>query len=300
VTGSVAGHSASATTAVIGLGAMGSRIARRFLDSGRDVAVFNRDRAKADGLGRRGAVVATTPADAVRRADAVIVMVSDAAALRAVAAGPDGFLAGLADGACVVQMSTVEPAAMTALAAVLPAGTTLLDAPVMGSVDQVEAGSLHIFVGGAAADVERLRGLLSAVGSVSHVGGIGAGSAAKLVANAALFGVLGVLGEVLLLADRLGLDQDTAFRVLAATPLAAQAERRRPAVQDGAYPARFALGLARKDADLIQAAASGVDLRLVEAARSWLADAERAGLQGRDYTAVLGHILRTDERRATT
>lgn len=158
--------------------------------------------------------------------------------------------------------------AVTGLAARLPAGTALLDAPVMGSVGLVAVGGLYIFAGGAEALVARHRRLLSAVGTVTHVGPVGAGTAAKLVANAALFGVLGVLGEALLLAGGLGLDRDTAFRVLAATPLAAQAERRRPAIEQGSYPARFALCLARKDADLIHAAAgaSDVGLRLFEAA----------------------------------
>ena len=81
--------------------------------------------------------------------------------------------------------------------------------------------------------------------------------------------------------------------MLAETPVAAQAERRREAVESREYPARFSLVLARKDADLIAeaAAASRVDLRLAAAARSWLVDAEAAGLGGHDYAAVLAEIL---------
>jgi 3-hydroxyisobutyrate dehydrogenase-like beta-hydroxyacid dehydrogenase len=136
--------------------------------------------------------------------------------------------------------------------------------------------------------------LLSALGSPLHVGPLGSGAAAKLVANTTLFGMLGVLGEALALAQGLGLSLETAFEVLAATPIAAQAERRRRAVEHRDYPARFSLGLATKDADLVAEAAAraGVDLRLAEAARSWLADAERAGLADRDYSVVLEHILR--------
>src|SRR5438067_1964291 len=77
------------------------------------------------------------------------------------------------------------------------------------------------------------------------------GKAAELVANSTLFGMLVALGEALALADRLGLDRDTAFEVLAHTPLAAQAERRRDSLATGSYPRRFALSLARKDASLV-------------------------------------------------
>ena len=96
----------------------------------------------------------------------------------------------------------------------------------------------------------------------------------------------------------LGLSDDVAYRVLSATPLAAQAERRRPAIAAGDYPPRFALALARKDADLIAAAATGrAELRLVEATRSWLVDAEVSGLAPRDYTAILARILGAAEGR---
>jgi 3-hydroxyisobutyrate dehydrogenase-like beta-hydroxyacid dehydrogenase len=118
------------------------------------------------------------------------------------------------------------------------------------------------------------------------------------VANTTLFGTLGtlgVLGEALALADGLGVDRNTGFEILASTPVADQAERRRPAVEPGEYPPRFSLSLARKDADLIAeaAAAAGVDLRVAEAARRWLRDAEEAGLGDSDYSAVLARIAGT-------
>ena len=116
----------------------------------------------------------------------------------------------------------------------------------------------------------------------------------KLVANVTLFGVLGVLGEALALAEGLGLSRDAAFDVLANTPLAAQTERRRPAVESGDYSARFSLSLARKDADIIAeaATASEVDLRLGTAAGTWLADTDDAGWGEKDYSAVLAWIFR--------
>jgi 3-hydroxyisobutyrate dehydrogenase/2-hydroxy-3-oxopropionate reductase len=169
----------------------------------------------------------------------------------------------------------------------------LLDAPVLGSLAEAESGSLRIFVGGPAPLVDQWTPLLSTLGTPLSVGPLGAGAAAKLVANLTLLGALGLLGEALALAQGLGLSRDTAFEVLAATPLAAQAERRRPAIETGEYPARFPLSLALKDAGLIADAAAGVgvDLRLSRSARDWLGDAESGGWGDRDYAAVLAWIL---------
>jgi 3-hydroxyisobutyrate dehydrogenase-like beta-hydroxyacid dehydrogenase len=280
------------TIALVGLGAMGNRMARRLLGAGHALVVWNRTPARAAELVAAGAEEAPGPAGAALRADAVITMVADPGALQAVTEGTDGIAAGADETTTIIQMSTVGPEAISRLAQALPAGR-LLDAPVLGSLAEAEAGELRIFVGGPDELVEESTPLLSVLGSPLHVGPLGAGSAAKLVANTTLFGTLGVLGEALALADGLGLDRSTAFEVLASTPLAAQAERRRPSLEAGEYRPRFSLSLARKDADLIAeaAAAAGLDLRLVEAARSWLREAEEAGLGEADYSAMLARIL---------
>lgn len=269
------------TIAVIGLGAMGSRIAGRLLDAGYEVVVWNRSADKTKPLVERGASAAGSPADAATRAEAVITMVTDPAALESV-------LAEVAESTSVIQMSTVGPAAVKRVASRF---SELLDAPVLGSIAEAESGFLKIFVGGSDDLVERWKPLLTILGQSMHVGPVGAGSAAKLVANATLVGTTGLLGESLLLGERLGLPRDVVFDVLAATPLAAPAERRRPALESGDYSPRFALSLARKDADLIMEAAS--DLRLVAAMREWLAEAEAAGLGAEDHAAVLAQILST-------
>jgi 3-hydroxyisobutyrate dehydrogenase-like beta-hydroxyacid dehydrogenase len=281
------------TVAVVGLGGMGSRIARRLLDAGHRVVVWNRTPAKTKELVALGATEAETPADAARRADAVITMLADPRALWAVVEGEDGIAAGVAASTTVIEMSTVGPAAISRLASVLPSDTELLDAPVLGSLLEVEAGSLVIFVGGPEALVERWTPVFSALGTPLHVGPLGAGAAAKLVANSTLFGSVTVLGEAVALAQGLGLSPETTFEVLAATPVAAQAERRREAIETGEYPMRFPLSLAVKDADLVAeaAAGAGVELRAAAAARSWLADAAEAGWSDRDYAEVLAWIL---------
>jgi 3-hydroxyisobutyrate dehydrogenase/2-hydroxy-3-oxopropionate reductase len=266
--------------AVLGLGAMGARIAARLLDAGYEVVVWNRTPEKAEPLVERGAVSAPSPAEAAERAEAVITMVTDPAAL-------DSVLSDIPESTTVIQMSTVGPAA------VLRAGSRfseLLDAPVLGSIGEVESGALKIFVGSSADLFDRWKPLLSELGTPMHVGEVGAGSAAKLVANATLVGTTVLLGETLALGRALGLG-DRVWDVLAATPMASAAERRRPAVESGDYQPRFALSLARKDAELILEAAGGVDLRALEATRSWLAEAEEAGLGEKDHAAVLNLIL---------
>jgi 3-hydroxyisobutyrate dehydrogenase-like beta-hydroxyacid dehydrogenase len=282
-----------AKVAVVGLGAMGSRIARRLLDSGHELVVWNRDPARTAPLTAAGAVAAESPADAARQAEAVITMVSNPDALRDVTEGPAGVGEGLTPPTTLIQMSTVGTEATERLAAALPADAGLLDAPVLGSVAEAETGTLKIYAAGEEPLVERWTPLLSTLGSVIHVGPVGAGSAAKLVANAVLVGVIGVLGEALAVAQGLNLPREVAFEVLETTALADQAKRRRPLVESGEYPPRFALSLARKDGDLIleAAASSGLDLRVTEAARTWLADAEAAGLGDEDYSAVLAQIL---------
>ena len=270
-----------AKVAVVGLGGMGSRVAQRLIDAGHELTVWNRTPAKAEPL---GVPIAATPAEAAASSEIVITMVADPPALRAVTEGPEGIAAGADETRTVIEMSTVGPEAIERLASHLSA--QLLDAPVLGSLSEAEAGTLSIFVGGEREPFERHSDLLAVLGNPLYVGPSGSGAAAKLVANTTLINVVGALGEALALAEALGLSRETAFAVLGTTALAAQAERRRPALESGEFPPRFPLRLARKDADLI--AEQGLDLRVTMAARSWLAE---AGDGNQDYSAVLARIL---------
>lgn len=281
------------TVTVVGLGHMGGKIALRLVHAGYPVVVWNRSHDKTVPLAEAGARVAGSPIDAARQGEVVITMLADPAALRKVTEGPEGVLAGMRPGTTLVEMSTVGPPAITRLASMLPKGVELIDAPVLGSVSEAESGKLRIFVGGEETAVDRRMPVLSVLGTPLPVGPLGSGAAAKLVANSTLFGVLGVLGEALALAEGLGLSRDVAFEVLSATPVGEQARRRRRPIETGDFPLRFAMALARKDADLVAdaAAGAGVDLRLAPAARSWLIEAAQSGWADRDYAAVLAYII---------
>jgi 3-hydroxyisobutyrate dehydrogenase/2-hydroxy-3-oxopropionate reductase len=281
-----------AKVAVVGLGAMGSRIAARLAASGHDLVVWNRSAEKTGPF-----VAVDSPARAAQGADAVLVMVSDPRALREVTEGTDGILAGSRPGTTVIQMSTVGPADVSRLASSLPEGVELLDGPVLGSLSEAEGGTLRVFAGGSPELVEKWMPVLSSLGHVLHVGPVGAGTAAKLVANSTLLGALAVLGEALALGQKLGLAPEATFEVLSATPLAAQAERRREAFETGEYPVRFALALGSKDAELISAAAGGLDLKVAEAVREWFAKAVEEGAGEDDYSSILA-VIATTFRRA--
>ncbi|MGH8945097.1 MAG: NAD(P)-dependent oxidoreductase [Acidimicrobiia bacterium] len=279
--------------AIVGLGAMGTAIAERLLASGQEVVVWNRTPERAKPLIAAGARVAARAGEAANASDLVITMVTDPAALVAVTEHEQGVIPALRADSLLVEMSTVGPAAIGRLAQRLPEGTSLLDAPVLGSVRQAQQGVLKIFVGGDQAALERARPILELLGEVLHVGPLGAGAAAKLVANSTLFGVLAVLGEAIALGEALGLTRSALLEVLRATPVAEQAERRWPSIIGSTYPRRFGLSLARKDSDLIAAAAARarVDLRVATGAGSWLADADAAGWGELDYSAVLAMII---------
>ncbi|MEO5679653.1 MAG: NAD(P)-dependent oxidoreductase [Acidimicrobiales bacterium] len=280
-----------ARVAVVGLGAMGQALTSRLVGTGHAVVVWNRSPDPIAAAVEVGAVAAATAAEAAGGAEFVITMVADPAALLAVTDGPEGVLAGVAPGSALLQMATVGPGPVLALAGRMPAGVDLVDCPVLGSISEATGGTLAVFVGG---DPDRAEPVLSSLGRIVPVGPVGAGSAAKLVANSTLFGVLGVLGEAIALGDALGLAREATWEVLGSSPLGAQAERRRPAVEEGEPPLRFALALAGKDADLVAAAAegAGLTLPLATAAQGWLADAIAAGHGAEDYSAILRHISR--------
>src|SRR5919198_4103639 len=172
----------------VGLGVMGGGVAKRLLDAGNTVTVWNRTREKADWLLEGGARWADSPREVAEASDYVFTMVTNTAAVRAVCEGNDGILAGLAAGKVYVDMSTASPANTRALAEqVEQLGAHMLDAPVSGSVITLEQGKLSIMVGGDADVFERARPILEAIGpNVFHLGPNGAAVTMKIATNLSL------------------------------------------------------------------------------------------------------------------
>jgi 3-hydroxyisobutyrate dehydrogenase-like beta-hydroxyacid dehydrogenase len=206
--------------AFLGMGIMGSRMAANVARAGFDLTVWNRTREKADAVAEAtGASVAATPSQAAAGADAVITMVVDSPQVEAVLLGDNGAAGSLAEGALVIDMSTIAPRAAENLAQLLrEQGIGFLDAPVSGSSPKAEDGTLTIMVGGSEEDFERAKPLFESMGElIVHVGPQGHGQVVKLLNNTLAAVNAAALGEAITAARKAGLDMDALVRVVAAS-----------------------------------------------------------------------------------
>jgi len=188
---------------------MGSGMARSLLASGHDVRVFNRTANRADDLVTRGARCCATPRETANRATAIISMVSNDAASRALWLGPDGALsAELAPGTFAIECSTLSHDWVLELAdASVRRQCRYIDAPVTGLPDAAAAGGLTLLVGAAAADLDAARPMLDALAKhIIHFGPIGAGTIYKLLVNMLGAVQIASVGEMMAVAERSGLD----------------------------------------------------------------------------------------------
>ncbi len=292
------------TVAVVGTGRMGSAMARALARSGFDLVVQNRTRDRAAVLATEvGCRVAATPAEAAAAADVVITMLADDAAVHEAYAGPGGLLEGARQGVVLVDMSTVRPDTITAFAErARAAGAGLLDAPVSGSVQLAEAGTLTLMVGGEAADLERARPALEAVSkSIFHMGPLGTGAAMKLAVNTVIFGLNGALAEGLVLAEAAGVDRALAYDVIAAGAAGAPyvGYKRAAFLDPEGTPVAFSLDLTDKDLGLITdyAAALGVPLPQTAVNRALVRESSTRGRGANDFATVAAE-LRSRRRAA--
>ncbi|MBG0824061.1 NAD(P)-binding domain-containing protein [Planomonospora sp. ID91781] len=264
--------------AFLGLGRMGAPMARRLVEAGHEVTVWNRTPRTVE-----GAAVAASPAEAVAGSDLVVTVLRDPAAVMRVLADA---APGLRAGAVVVEMSTIGPAAVAELRDRLPAQVGLVDAPVLGGVGPARDGTLTVLAGGRSEDLARCREVLGVFGTVREAGGPGAGAALKLAVMSALVPAQVLLAETVAYGEAIGVQAGTLLDVLGGTPLGALAERVRPAVQGRPGERRYGLDLAAKDLAL----AAHPLQTLAAAAADRLGGAVSAGLGDADLTAVFGHV----------
>ena len=276
----------------LGLGLMGAAMARRLLDHGYELTVWNRNASRAESLLKAGARVARSPADAARGAEAVIAMLADDAASRAVWLGDSGALAAMDAGALAIDSSTLTVGWMRELGAQARArGVSFLDAPVTGSKPQAEQGALNFLVGGDAATVERAAPLFAAMGRGQvHVGPTGSGALLKLINNFMCGVQLASLGEAIAMAQRSGLDIRRTADVLAAgspgSPIVKMVVER---MVSRDYTPNFLVPLMVKDLTyaIETFAAEGIDLADARAARERFIETAAAGYQDQDIAAVV-------------
>lgn len=278
------------TIGFAGLGTMGSRMADRFLTAGHPVYGTNRTASKAASLIERGLVWCDTPREVAEAAEVTFSMVMDDAALEAVASGPDGILAGLAPGKLCVDMSTVSPAASRKVAKqVRELGASMLDAPVSGSVPQVETGSLTIMVGGDAAAFARVEPILRELGTPTHIGENGQGLVLKLAINISLGVQVLAFGEGLLLAEQSGIDREIAAAEMGASPIGSPMLKARiPLILDLPDEAWFDIRKMQKDLSLALETGRQLEVPLpsTAVANELLTTARALGYGERDIAAV--------------
>ncbi len=276
----------------LGLGEMGTPMASRLLHAGHDVIVWNRTAERATALAQQGVAVASSPAKAAATATFVITMLATPEALEQVLFGTAGLVPALSTGQVLIDMSTVGPDEVRSVAARMPKGVSLVDAPVRGSLPQATSGRLDIFVGATDENYERVRPILESLGSVRHVGGQGSGAAMKLVANLALGAAIVALGEALSLGESLALERKSLLDALADSPIGPIVAAKRANIESDQFAPSFKLQLAAKDMRLVMeaAAARGRDLKQARANRAWLDEAAERGAADLDFSAVVATI----------
>ncbi|THV14929.1 NAD(P)-dependent oxidoreductase [Rhizobium rhizophilum] len=194
--------------ALIGAGAMGGAIGARLAETGTDLIVYDRDPEKIAALVAKGAVSASSAADAARQAKAVILSLNSAAIVRAAVLGPQGVADGAKPGTLIIDMSSIDPETTKALATEGAArGLRWVDSPLSGGIPKATIGQLTLMQGGAPTDVQETQAILSKLaGNQTHMGGPGAGQTTKMI-NQVLCG-LGFLAvaEATALAESAGVD----------------------------------------------------------------------------------------------
>lgn len=285
------------TVGFIGLGRMGSRIARNMAKGGFPLVVYNRTRERAEAFAAGGAAtVADTPAEAASQADVLITMLSDDAAVAAVYEGASGALSGMGPGKTAVDMSTVSPAFSRGLAErVRAAGGAMVDAPVSGSVATAENAGLLIMAGGDEEDIARVRPILETTSSaIVRVGSQGSGAILKVAVNAILFGLTQALAESLVMAERAGIDREAALEVISRSAVGAPAvQYRRSAFEHpGQEPPMFTIELAMKDLRLALDLAAGVDAGMPQTERNLhvMEEATAAGFGQQDIASLAEYL----------
>ncbi len=239
--------------AFLGTGYMGARMARRLLDAGYALTVYNRTREKAAPLAEHGATVVDSPRRAAERADIVMSSLGDDAAVRDVLRGPDGALAGARPGTILIDLSTVLPATSREMGTAASAsGGSLIDAPVSGSTPQAEQGTLRIFAGGERRTYDACAPILRVLGHPVYMGPSGAGATMKLVVNTLLGLGVEALAEAVALGEKAGLDKGQLLDVLGETSVVSPSQRAKMGnVRSGDYSPAFPVRLMLKDIGLI-------------------------------------------------
>jgi 3-hydroxyisobutyrate dehydrogenase len=277
---------------------MGLGIASRLVESGYDVAVFNRTRSKSDEVGRLGARVVDSPAAAAAGADVLLLSVADQNVVTQMLFGEHGAFGSLSAGAAVVDMSTVPPSFARELAVrASEAGYRALDACVLGAPHHARTGELRVMVGGEESDFRALESLLETVGKeVTYLGANGMGATMKLVLNMLMGVQMPALAEAVVFGEQAGLPRDKILQMIAGSGYSSPVMTFRcPMMEKRDFgKALFKLSLMRKDMMLLlgEAQELGVPMPVSESAYAMLTAAKQQGLGELDVAAMVAFMER--------
>jgi len=277
----------------VGLGGMGQGIVPRLLAAGHAVTGWNRTAAKAEPLTELGMVWADSPREVARKSDLVFSIVTDAEAVRSVALGDDGVIAGLGTGSVYLDMSTIDPEVSREVNGQLAAaGLTMLDAPISGSPITLEQGIASIMVGGDRAAFERVEPVLRDIGSkVSYIGDSGAAVQMKVAINLTLIVEMVVFCESVALAEKGGVARDVAVDAMLKSVVASPVMGYRgPFILEGNMPEKPLADVSLQQKDMILALEvarrQGSPAPLGAAANELLNACRGLGIDHRDFVTV--------------
>jgi 3-hydroxyisobutyrate dehydrogenase len=281
----------------LGLGIMGSGMARRLIADGFPVAVYNRNAKKAEGFAKAGARVASSARDAASGADVVMCMVADDNASRAMWLGDNGALSEVKPGTICIDSSTISVGWTRELAAAVEARQCeFLDTPVTGSKAQAASGELNFLVGGSPATLEKARPVLAAMSkTITPIGPVGSGALIKIINNFVCGVEIIAIAEAIAMIERSGLDRARALEVLTngapGSPLVKTVSARMTAAD---YTPNFLLRLMAKDLNYSIQEADKLSLHLTTAAAALdtFQKAIAAGHGDKDIAAAV-ELLRT-------
>jgi 2-hydroxy-3-oxopropionate reductase len=281
-----------ATIGFIGPGIMGMPMAANLVRAGHEVRCFGRSKRSRDRAERTGAKVVDTISAACRGAEFAITMLPDSPDVLDVVEGPDGVLAALAAGSCLIDQSTISPAAALQVhAGAAERGIDCLDAPVSGGEAGAVEGALSIMVGGAAGTFERSLPVLRAMGStVIHVGPAGSGQVVKAANQLMVAGHLQMLSEAMVFLRAHEVDLDSALDVIGAGLAGSTVlDRKRTAMVLADFAPGFRVALHDKDLSIVMAAARehGLSLAVTAVVASMMAALKTRGGAELDHSALL-------------
>lgn len=291
-----------AKLAVLGLGAMGTRMATKLLDAGHDVFVYNRTPGKAEALQAQGAKFMATPKEAVANADVVISMVTDDDASREVWLGESvGAVHGLRPDTVAIESSTLSLRWVQELGTALKKiGVDFLDAPVAGSRPQAEAAQLIYFVGGEQQILDKVKDILSVMGAAVHyMGPSGAGMMMKFAVNA-IFGIqVAAFAEMLNMAETAGIAMEKVVETLGTLPTTSPALKLVSGqMSSKAFAPLFPISLVEKDFRYIKDAAKQLNAEVPATEATWniFRRAALTGLAADNISGVIQLYTDTGEK----